>query len=648
MPEKNILEKSDIYLDYMASDRIPFPKSLQIELTSYCNMKCVMCPRTLGTHRSEPNQKMENDILDYIISSIVPYVQRVDVVGDGEPLIAADLLFNLLEGAEYFKVPVTLCSNGELMDEVIAQELVRLNLADINFSLDAARPETYKKIRGASFAHVIQNIQSLTYIKQTSHKQTPHIHLSMVAMRDNIDELPELVNLAQEIGADSITVQAMGEEVEAMKGLSVFLHQRDKAEELLYKSLIESKARNLRLNLWPEQLMDVLSDPHDLGPFLAGQAPPPGDPALWRKNCSFLWETPFITTNGDVRPCCAKLPVMGNIKNEPFHKIWYSKAFRELRKRLISGDPPEACRKCPGMGWRKIIYSSSRLTANDHPMNFFPGWFDLEHEERDYRWSRDRAVLFLSRKKSDQFLLLQLRKSELPGAPDHGTIIIDSDQVFPFQLPSDNWTTLEYPLNPISSDQVLKAEINVSHSIRPCDAVKNTMDSRDLGIKFNRIWLESWPQKVVFGKQLVLLGFEVTPENWRIGDTVRFITYWRSLDKTTTNLKMFLHFTRLNHSSPVSTPLKRKLGIGRKDFFQADELLHSNGIPSAQWKTGIFVAYESHLHIPENLNPGEYRIDIGLYPDNSTKNRIPISRSDRPAGKHTALLGAVQISERMP
>ena len=120
----------------------------------------------------------------------------------------------------------------------------------------------------------------------------------------------------------------------------------------------------------------------------------------------------------------------------------------------------------------------------------------------------------------------------------------------------------------------------------------------------------------------------------------------RSLETSPDNLKVFLHFTRETEKGPASTPLKRKLGLTRNDFFQADHLLLLNGQPSSMWVPGTFISHEHRIAVPEDINPGHYRLELGLYPEGKTKDRLFIARSDRPNKKDNALLGTVLISEQ--
>lgn len=631
----------------MSGNRIPFPQAIQIELTSYCNLKCLMCPKTLNKSRSEPDRKMDIEILDYLITSVIPYVERVDLVGDGEPLLAGDLLFHLLENADFLGIPVTLCTNGQLLDEPMSRKLVDLNLQDMNISIDAATGETYRKIRGADFDQLIRNIQTLNTVKESGNKSIPHLHFSMVAMRNNIEELPALIDLARKLGVESVTLQALGEESEDLKGQSAFLYHRDLTEEILYRCLVEAESEGFRLNLWPDQLTRILPTDIDLNQFLSGNAPPPGNPDEYRKDCSFLWKAPYITTNGDVRPCCAGLPAAGNIgKGNAFREIWFGRTFSELRLNILKNNLPEACLNCPGMGWKPVLKAKNTAHATDEILGRMPGWYSPELEERHFRWCTDRSVLFFHRSPSEKFLLMQLRKTALPGAPSSGQIGINSFDPIPFKLESTDWETLEFPLPETRSEELIKVVLEPSHTIRPIDIDPASRDSRKLGFKISRTWLEEWPQKVVFGSKLVLLGYEIIPESWVLEGEVLFRSFWRSLDQTVMNLKVGLHFSRESDSGPATSPLRRKFGISRKDFFQADHLLSVNGKFSSMWVPGTFIAHEHLFHVPDDIHAGHYRLELGLYPEGSPRERVPITRSDRVYDKDMTLLGTILITER--
>jgi radical SAM protein with 4Fe4S-binding SPASM domain len=66
--------------------------------------------------------------------------------------------------------------------------------------------------------------------------------------------------------------------------------------------------------------------------------------------CSWLWNIPFITTDGFVTPCCLKpdqsLYNLGDIKKDSFEDIWHGKQYQWLRERHISSNHPDPCKYC--------------------------------------------------------------------------------------------------------------------------------------------------------------------------------------------------------------------------------------------------------------------------------------------------------------
>jgi len=63
--------------------------------------------------------------------------------------------------------------------------------------------------------------------------------------------------------------------------------------------------------------------------------------------CKFLWNELFIGLQGDVAPCCVQgRPVVGNIHKEDLASIWNGPIMKEMRQRLLQGDPMDCCKDC--------------------------------------------------------------------------------------------------------------------------------------------------------------------------------------------------------------------------------------------------------------------------------------------------------------
>ncbi len=637
------LESNDAYINYLSSDRIPFPRNLQIELVHSPSSPQSLSPRLPLNQSPSDLVVINSEILDYITSSILPYVHRIDIVGNVDPLLSAKSVIALLENAQLFKVPVTLSCDPERLDEAMVSSLIANNLSEITVALDAATPETFQKLHGMEFETALQRILSIRETAIRDNRKPPKINISCVALTDNIDELPQMLYLIKQLEASALYLYAFGDEPEPFAGRSAFLHNRDQAEFSLYKTLIEAEINRISFKVFPELLMSVIAESNDLDGFLRGESPPPGDSAEWRKDCIALWDHPLISVSGEVKPCAIAMPAIGNLASDSFHTIWYSKPFLSLRKNCLLGHFNDVCSHCNAHGWRRNSPLKSNLQATDESFSLFTGWYGPELEERGFRCTRERATLFLKRSGAEKFVLLQLRKLALPKASSKGTITLNSTPPIPFQLKSTDWETIEIPLPAMDSQEVLQVEINMSHSIRPADIDEASDDPCEKGIKLARAWVEEWPQKVVFGQQLILLGYEILPESLVIGGDVILRTFWRSLDQTTSNLKVAVSFQL--EDSPDTIHEKHRSMV-RRDSFSEDHLILLHGQPSSAWDIGTFIAYEHRFSVPEDLVAGHYRLDLNLYPEGTPKARLAINRSDRPIEEDRVLLCTIMISQK--
>lgn len=175
------------------------PKMLTLESSSRCNLRCVMCPHAINAV----------DRPKHMDSSLMPRLERfirqsdsVQLHGIGEPLASPafwDSLNYIPESCES-----SINTNLTVLDEKRLAKLVASQLKVINVSLDAARPETYKKIRGFSFEEVTGNIRRFVAARQAAGKAFPHLYMNMTLMRSNIEEVLEFIELASSMGADRI------------------------------------------------------------------------------------------------------------------------------------------------------------------------------------------------------------------------------------------------------------------------------------------------------------------------------------------------------------------------------------------------------------------------------------------------------------
>lgn len=178
------------------------PQVLEIETTSICNINppCVMCPRVLRYPRAEKSMS------ESLLNKLKPYLKEAQMVslhGSGEPL-ADGRVFDFLEIIDPKKTITKFNTNGLLLNEEIAEKIIEKQVKEVNFSLDAARAETYRKIRGRDFFKVKENIKMLAKLKKEMKSRYPAIKINMILMKENFQEMPDFVDLAAEVGAEAV------------------------------------------------------------------------------------------------------------------------------------------------------------------------------------------------------------------------------------------------------------------------------------------------------------------------------------------------------------------------------------------------------------------------------------------------------------
>ena len=127
------------------------------------------------------------------------------LAGGGEPLINRDVVEMLRYLHEsYPHVKISFTSNGISLSEKMAQVLIDANVHNINISVNAATAETHQRImQVTSFDVVCENIKRFArMIKEQG--SGLRIRLSSALNTINIRELPDLVRLTKELGADQV------------------------------------------------------------------------------------------------------------------------------------------------------------------------------------------------------------------------------------------------------------------------------------------------------------------------------------------------------------------------------------------------------------------------------------------------------------
>jgi MoaA/NifB/PqqE/SkfB family radical SAM enzyme len=129
---------------------------------------------------------------------------RVCLSGVGEPTLAPNFSEILKVAPHGSDRSLWMNSNGHFMSDERIQEVLHSGFSEINFSLDAATPETYRKIRGSDFSEVLDGISRLLAARRKRSRNKLEICINMTLMRENLPEVEAFVVLGKSLGVDTI------------------------------------------------------------------------------------------------------------------------------------------------------------------------------------------------------------------------------------------------------------------------------------------------------------------------------------------------------------------------------------------------------------------------------------------------------------
>jgi radical SAM protein with 4Fe4S-binding SPASM domain len=163
----------------------------------------------------------------------------------------------------------------------------------------------------------------------------------VVAMKDNLHELPDIVDLVHKLGLKRLWVQ----DVQFSQLNSGFARE----EESLRAQAEQDEGGKKQIEHYLKAALK-LAHRHKLE-ILSYGGRSIFDRKLTisqsRQKCTWPWLSAYVTWDGFAAPCCIPSTYScGNLLQEPFKKIWNNKKYRAFRGCLKSGMLPFQCINC--------------------------------------------------------------------------------------------------------------------------------------------------------------------------------------------------------------------------------------------------------------------------------------------------------------
>ena len=319
------------------------PKEIEIRLTWRCNAKCAMCP--IGRYQSnkpffseELSTKRVVDLLTELESLGTTYI----LFSGGEPTLRKDLS-KIISFAAEIGMKTGLNTNGYLMSESMAMNLVQSGLSLVSFSIDAPDPYIHNNIRGVKdmFEKVTEGVKNIKRASVELNRDV-YIHINCVIMKTNYKILDQFFDYKNQWGYNAITFSSMiGEEWDI----------EDISKDINNLKLTHEEIMDFNNNIVPK----IIKKSKNTGISTMISYSPKTIEKIQKSRkskkmmCIIPWIHAIINPNGDVLPCCI-LPyepdfILGNVKEKRFYDIWNGKRYIEFRKKCKPVSFP-ACFEC--------------------------------------------------------------------------------------------------------------------------------------------------------------------------------------------------------------------------------------------------------------------------------------------------------------
>ena len=193
-----------------------------IEPTDMCNIECRTCMRNTW---DEPMGRMRRATFDRIVEGIAALENPPSIMfaGIGEPTFHGQIV-DMVRRVKALGCFVEITTNGTTLTAQRARQFIDAGLDVLWVSLDGATPESFSDVRiGAELPNILENLERFNAMRKGGHLARPEIGIAFVAMKQNIAELPAVLEIGKRLGATRFSVS------------NVLPYSPDMQDQILYR-----------------------------------------------------------------------------------------------------------------------------------------------------------------------------------------------------------------------------------------------------------------------------------------------------------------------------------------------------------------------------------------------------------------------------
>ena len=319
-----------------------------------CNLRCIMCEdhsphsQTQIRRKAEgrPKRRMSIELVKKVVAEQAPLGLREIIPSTmGEPLLYEDF-DEILALCHQHKVKLNLTTNGTFPRrgaESWARSLVPV-CSDVKISWNGACKATQEKImRGSDWEQNLENLRMFMQVRDAQKqagRPACRVTLQLTFMEENLEELPEIINLAATLGIDRV------------KGHHLWAHFREIESLGLKRSADSIRRWNAiahRCRVAAREATATRGHPLVLENFEDLEARAASAEEQNRAGpCPFLGREAWVNAQGRFDPCCCPdllrrtLGDFGNISGG-LQPIWNGPAYAQLLTGYLNR---QVCRTC--------------------------------------------------------------------------------------------------------------------------------------------------------------------------------------------------------------------------------------------------------------------------------------------------------------
>jgi heme b synthase len=346
------------------------PRIIAWEITRSCNLSCAHCRAAaeFGHYAGE----LSLDEIKAVVDDIVTITNPIIILTGGEPLMRPDI-WEIVDYCHDKGAMPVIGTNATLITDEIATEMAAHRIPRISVSLDFPTAPEHDEFRGEPGCFE----QSVAGIKMAqAHGVGVQVNMTVTTL--NAGRIEEMLELCEELdvdafhifmlvptgrGADLLEKELPPEEYERVLA---WAYEAQKTSDIHFKPTDAPHYYRIIRQKAKEEGKKVTREEYGLDAMTRG--------------CLGGITFCFISHVGDVQPCGYFDMQLGNVKEQPFSRIWTeSKVFNELRDYSLLKGKCGACEYkavCGGCRARALEITGDYLESEPYCVYEPVGWTD--------------------------------------------------------------------------------------------------------------------------------------------------------------------------------------------------------------------------------------------------------------------------------